>query len=48
MKTGTKKKTLSLNEILLKKRKDLPPPQKAFKSKKAYSRNSDQSQADKD
>ncbi len=48
MNTDRKKKTLSLNEILLKKRKDLPPPQKAFKSKKSYSRKSDPTEDNKD
>lgn len=40
MNAERKKKTLSLNEMLLKKRKTLPPSQKVFKSKKAYSRKS--------
>lgn len=38
MNTNPGKKTISLNKLLLKKRKELPPPQKAFKNKKTYSR----------
>lgn len=48
MSTEFKRKILSLNKALLKKRKGLPPPQKAFKSKKTYSRKNALDEPNKD